>query len=282
MVLSSRLAYLVPMGVAGVTAGAIGAAALAVGLGAGPSIGAGAGALAPPAASAPFGSAAVAASAPFGSAAVAASVVLASTGSAQSLPAVQARAAKAIGRRVGSLNAAIAKVTADSDLGSGQAVILQHLQADVPALQQLGQKIAADTTVTAARSDAETVYSDYRVYALVLPAARLAARSDALTTTDLPQLTARSAALAAKEDSADQATVAPLIADLNVQIGGASTAASGVATSVEGFAPSQWNANHALLSPARASFQTARSDVRSARQDVVKIRAALRAGGTKG
>jgi hypothetical protein len=271
MVLPSKLAYLVPMGVAGVTAGVIGAAALALGLGAGPSIGAGAGALAPPAASAPFGTAATATP-----------VLLASTVSAQSLPAVQARAAKAISRRVDSLNAAIAKVTADKDLGSGQAVILQHLQADVPALQQLGQKIAADTTVTAAQADVATIYSDYRVYALVLPATRLAARSGAITTTDLPQLTARSAALAAKENPADQATVAPLVADLNTQIGGASSAASGVAASVEGFAPAQWNANHALLSAARASFQTARGDVRAARQDMVKIRSALRAGGTQG
>ena len=56
---------------------------------------------------------------------------------------------------------------------------MSYLGADIAPLQQLNQTIQGDTTVQQAAHDFGTIFSDYRVYALVLPAARIAAAADA-------------------------------------------------------------------------------------------------------
>jgi hypothetical protein len=206
------------------------------------------------------------------------SVVAGAPAGTASLPAIQARAQAAITARVNALQAAITAVTADKDLGSDQAVILSHLQADVPALQQLGQKIAADTTPATAKADTEAIYTNYRAFALVLPAARLTRASDRIDNVLVPQLTSVSSRLAARETSSDQATVAPLLTDLNNQLAAAHSAVSGIPGTVEAYTPAQWNSNHALLSSAGAAVKTATNDLKTARSDAQKARAALRAG----
>ena len=73
-----------------------------------------------------------------------------------SLSAIQAAAAAAITLRVNDLNAAVAKVNGAKDLGSDSAALAAYLQADIAPLQALGQKIASETSVTTATSDAAT------------------------------------------------------------------------------------------------------------------------------
>ena len=70
---------------------------------------------------------------------------------------------------------------------------MSYLGADIAPLQQLNQTIQGDTTVQQAAHDFGTIFSDYRVYALVLPAARIAADADRATTTAIPNLTADAA-----------------------------------------------------------------------------------------
>ena len=91
------------------------------------------------------------------------------------------------------LNAAIAKVNAAKGLGSGQATLVTYLGTDIAPLQQLDQTIQGDTTVQQAAHDFSTIFTGYRVYVLVLPAARIAADADRATTTAIPQLTADAA-----------------------------------------------------------------------------------------
>jgi hypothetical protein len=189
----------------------------------------------------------------------------------RSLSAIQARAAAAITSRVDHLNAAISKVNADSKLGSAGPLLSAYLSKDIPGLQQLGQKIAADTTAAAARTDAKTITTNYRVFALGIPAARLAGSSDQITTATVPKLTAAAKA-AGYQTSGNQATLTPLLADLSAQIGTASTSTSGVATTVLGYTPAQWNANHALLASSRTSVTTARTAVKKAESDLKQIR----------
>jgi len=190
-----------------------------------------------------------------------------------SLSGIQAKAAAAITLRINDLNAAVAKVNAAKSLGSSASTLNAYLQADIAPLQQLGQKIAADTSVTTAKNDAASIYSSYRVLALVLPAVRLAGDSDAVANGAVPKLTADSAQATSHMNVSNQATVQPLITDLNSQISAATSATSGLASTVLGYTPSQWNANKELLTSARSTVETANGDIKKARADLVRIRA---------
>ena len=197
---------------------------------------------------------------------------------AASLSTIQSKAAAAITLRVNDLNAAVAKVNGDAKLGSGASTLAAYLQQDIPGLQALGQKIAADTTAPAAGSDAVTIFTNYRVLALVLPAARIAGVSDQIENSTVPNLTALSAKAAARETPANQATIGPLLSDLNAQISAAGNGASGLASTVLGYSPAQWNANHALLSSPKSAVQAALGDLKKAGADVKQIGADLKGG----
>jgi hypothetical protein len=188
-----------------------------------------------------------------------------------SLSGLQAKAAAAISVRIGDLNSAIAKVNADEYLGSGQATLDSYLQVDIPRLEALGSKIAADTTVDQARADYSSIFTDYRVLALVLPAAWQAAEADRITNSNVPNLTAFSTKAQSHVNAGNQATLQPMIDSLNRDISGATNAASGVASTVLSYVPSQWNANNSLLDPSKASLQTANGDVKNGWGDEKQI-----------
>jgi hypothetical protein len=198
------------------------------------------------------------------------------------LSGIQAKASAAITQRVNSLNAAIAKVNAAKGLGSGQSTLASYLGADIAPLQQLNTKIQGDTSITQARQDFSTIFSGYRVYLLVLPAARLAGDADRISATVIPKLTADSSKAQAHENASNQGQLQPLIADLNTQITAATNSTNGLAGTVLGYTAAEWDANSALLSTAKSDDQSAQAAVKQARADLVQIAQILRSGTVAG
>lgn len=192
------------------------------------------------------------------------------------LASIQAKAAAAISPRVDDLNAATSKVQSDSHLGADGGALASYLEGSIAPLQALGQKIAGDTTEGAAATDYSTIFTNFRVLALVLPAARLAGSADVLQNTTIPKLTTLSAKASSRVDATNAAVLQPLIDDLNAQITDASQSATGVAATVLAYTPAQWNTNHDLLAPARGSVQAAAANIAKARADVKQIAADLR------
>jgi len=188
-----------------------------------------------------------------------------------SLAGIKAKAASDITDRVNDLNGAIAKVNAAKGLGSGQGTLVSYLGTDISPLQQLNQTIQADSTVHQAAHDFGKIFSDYRVYALVLPASRIAAVADHATTSAIPSLSADAAKAQAHVTPANEATLQPLINDLNNQIGTATSATNGLASTVLAFTPAQWNADNSLLGASRSSSQAATSALGKGRADVRQI-----------
>jgi len=195
----------------------------------------------------------------------------ATSSTTESLSQIQAEAAAAITLRVNDLHSAIAKVQADATLGSEQSVLESYLQADIGPLQALGQKITADTTTAAAAADADTLYANFRVLALVLPAARLAGTSTTTENRAVPDLNAALAKAKGDVNPSNEGTLDPLIADLTNQIATASSASSGIASTVLSYTPSVWNSNHNVLAPSRTSEQSAVNAVKAGRTDVKEI-----------
>ena len=187
------------------------------------------------------------------------------------LDGIKAKAATDITDRVNDLNAAMAKVNAAEGLGASQANLVSYLGTDVAPLQQLNQTIQGDSTLQQAAHDFGTIFSDYRVYVLVLPASRMAAGGDQATATAIPKLTADATKAQSRVTPANQATLQPLIDDLNGQIGTATNATNGLAATVLAFTPAQWNADNALLAASRSSDQAATGALQKGRADVKQI-----------
>ena len=139
------------------------------------------------------------------------------------LSGIQSKAAAAVSLRANDLNAAMSKVNADSRLGSDAAALAAYLQADIAPLQALGQKIAGDTTESTAAADYATIFTNYRVLALVLPAAHIAGAADRSTSQPSPRSPRWPQRPRHTSPVQSGAGLQPLIDDLNAQIAAATT-----------------------------------------------------------
>jgi hypothetical protein len=195
----------------------------------------------------------------------------ATTASPPSLSGLQAKAAAAISLRVGDLNAAIAKVNAAQRLGSDSAALTAYLQAPIAPLQALGQKIAGDTVESTAATDYASIFTNFRVLALALPASHIAGAADQIDVTTIPKLTALATKAATRVTLANQAVLQPLINDLHGQITAAANATAGIAATELAATPAEWNANHGLLASGHSAAKSAENDATKARADLKQI-----------
>jgi hypothetical protein len=134
--------------------------------------------------------------------------------------------------------------------------------------------------VATAAADYKTIFTGYRVYAVAIPQAHLAAAADRLTSTTVPRLTTAqsklAAALAGKDASKSTPALLADLADMSTQITAASSALSGVSANALAVTPADYNANHAVLSPIRSSVETAIADLKKAAADGKTVLAALK------
>jgi len=197
------------------------------------------------------------------------------------LAAIKAKAAAAITRRLSAISVAINDINNSSVISAGdKTTLLATLNGDVSGLTALGTTIAADATAKQAATDYGTIFTGYRVFALALPQVHFAAAADSITGVVLPKLTDAQTKLAALLAGVDSGKNTPEVqaamADLATQITAIGAATSGLSATVLAFTPAQYDANHALLSPARASLATSRNDVKTARADITTVTKALK------
>lgn len=197
------------------------------------------------------------------------------------LNAIRTRAAAAVSLRVNALQAAITDVGPNRyATASDRATILTTLQSDLAGMNTLGPEIQADTTVATAESGYRSIFTQFRVFALALPQARLAASADDLTGTVVPRLsdarTRLQSLLAGADSGKDTPAVQAAMADLSTRISGIGTATDGLTTAILGYTPAQWNAAPGILAPWKTKLVTARADTRSARSDVETVVEAIR------
>ena len=197
-----------------------------------------------------------------------------------SLSAIQAAGAAATTRRIASIDTASARIAAGTKLGAAHAAtITATLTTDRAALVTLKAKIAADTTVSTALADYKSIFTGFRIYAVVLPQAHIAAGADRITGTTVPRLQAAhdrlATALSNHPDTSTPALQADLVQMQN-DIDATRTAATGLADSALAVMPADFNANHAVMAPLRAQLKTAVADARKALAEGKAIIRALR------
>jgi hypothetical protein len=194
---------------------------------------------------------------------------------------IKARAATAITARLTSLSKAIPAVSSNKWLtATDKSTLLNTLNGDQSGLTALGPKIQADTTVAQARSDYQSIFLNYRVYALALPQVRLAAATDDITGGVLPRLTDAQTRLEGLLSGADSgkntAAVQAAMSDLAAKIQAITSATAGLSASLLALTPSQYDANHTVLAGPRETILSARADIVAARADVMTVVGALK------
>jgi hypothetical protein len=170
---------------------------------------------------------------------------------------LKARAANWVTVRIRSLDAAMAAVQSYSFLGADGTKLTSEMQADVSGLEALDAKIQSDTTVAEARADALDIFTQFRVYYLMLPVVSYVVATDRIDNVYIPDLNADISYLQGQENSTNQGVIGPLVAGMQSEVQAASSATSGLSAQLLSYTPADWNANHGLLGPARSSVLTA-------------------------
>jgi hypothetical protein len=191
------------------------------------------------------------------------------------LQAIKDAAHTAITNRITDLNKAITSVNGTTFLATDKTALVTGMKNDITGLKALDTTIQADTTTTAAKTDAQKIFTDFRIYALVLPVTHLVVATDAITNVVMPKMTTVADALQLIITKTNATAEQPKLDDMKAQIAAAQTATNGVSADLQSFTPTQWNANHDLLTPDRAKLQTARMDLGKARSDAAAIVVAL-------
>jgi DNA repair exonuclease SbcCD ATPase subunit len=177
-----------------------------------------------------------------------------------------------IARRLNSLNAALGKISSLTSLAAADKTALTtEVQNEISGLGTLKTKLDAETTLAAARTDVQSIITEYRVYLLVLPAARLVEAIDRLADVEnkLTTLQAKIQGATDKDQNAGKnvAAIQKNIANLQAKINEAQADTTGLTAKLLALKPADINANHTVLAQYRTAIGNAQTAVKAARDD---------------
>jgi hypothetical protein len=194
-------------------------------------------------------------------------------------PVARTEAETAISVRITALHSAGTLVQqtgwfAGSDRAALENIIAGDLNgsSQVEGLTALATTIRNETDPVKFRAEVQTITTDYRVFALVLPQVELVRAGDRLTTDTVPTLHAldidlrKAIAQEAAEGKNVQAAQAA-VKDMEAQIGIIGAKTNGTSAALLALTPSEWNANHGVVAPYRDDIATAGQAAHQAGKD---------------
>ena len=198
------------------------------------------------------------------------------------LTAERTRCVAAVDVRLATLAKLNASLTSAKNVPDAHRTVQSSNNANaLSGLDALKIKIGADTQAATLAADCKSVFEDYRVFALRAPQTHLLIVGD----TEAAAVTKLTALVPKLSDAIDKAGTAgkdvtaakAALADLQSHLSDAATKASGIANSVIGYTPADYNANHSVLDSARANAKAVGADAKAARNDVKTIVTSLKA-----
>ena len=192
----------------------------------------------------------------------------------------QAKGTAEIQTRIKSLNDFDAKITTMVNLSAtDKSTLSSNLQAEVTDLTNLETKITADTAPATIKTDTQSVTKSYRVYALVLPQARITAAADrAITVANMINAvgTKLQARIAAAPAGTNTTAWQSALTDLQAKTADAISQAHAAVALITPLVPDQGNkttaaSNAAAIKSARADLKTATTDLTAAHKDAQLI-----------
>lgn len=197
-------------------------------------------------------------------------------------PTAQAKCLEGIDKRLSELSTLSGKVAAAEQLtDSHESALNSIISSATSGITGLRAEVVADTDAASLKEDCTAVAEQYRVFALRAPQVHYtigADRGTAAVAKAEGAVTKLTDAIAAAEAAGkDVGNAHELLADIEARVASAEAQLSGVADTVLGYTPADWNANHDLLNPAKAALQAARADLKAAIDDAKAIVALLKA-----
>ncbi len=200
---------------------------------------------------------------------------------------VQSAGDALIVKRVASLQAFITRINAHQRLTADQkTALVGDAQTNITNLQNWQHKLDGETTIDAARSDVRGIFTQFRIYAVVLPRDEGEAYLDALATVQ--------GKFASNEDKINQAIQAAAakginvtqeqgqFSDLQAKVTDANTQIGNARALIPSLTPANYPGTTATLVQYRAGMKAARVDLTAAGQDLKNIIAELKAAGVTG
>jgi hypothetical protein len=198
------------------------------------------------------------------------------SGNSARLQLIISRGNTEITRRLTALGKLSSKISSATYLSSGdQATLSGDVSSEVANLTALKTKLDADTDVNTAVTDAQSIITDYRVYALVVPQVYLVKTADDQQTVE-SKLTGLYTKLSGLVSSSSSTAIQNDLKDMNTQITNAQAISSSIETKVVDLQPSDYDSDHTLLSGDRDQLKTAQGDIQAATTDAKTIIASLK------
>lgn len=188
---------------------------------------------------------------------------------------------EAITARIKALNNLNARIQLMKNVSASEkSNITTQTEKNSVGLMTLKTKIDADSDLTTAKNDYNSIFGSYRIYALVIPQGYILAAADRVNTlTDM--FSALSVKLQTRINEAQKAgkdvsTLQAALVDLNTNVAGAKNQGQTARSAVAFLVPDQGDktklaSNRATLVAARANIKTATEQLKTARTDAKKI-----------
>jgi hypothetical protein len=189
-----------------------------------------------------------------------------------------------ISRRITTLDALPARITASKVLTSAHAAALQsEIGSTKSGLTSLKATLDAETTVAALKADIAKIVTDYRVYVLVVPQVNLVNAADGVMAAQSRFATVSAkltdAIAAAKAKGKDTTAAQASLDAMNAAVTKAVGLASPLPEALLPLTPAQYNAGTAgpIIGNARTALGQARDQLKAALADAKACRDALKA-----
>lgn len=189
---------------------------------------------------------------------------------------IKTRGDQEISRRLSELNKLTALVSSAVKLSaSDKSALTSEIANAVNGLTSLKTTLDNETTLDAAKTDAQSIVTEYRVYALVVPKVHLLKIADdqmvasAKLTDAATKLQTRLTAL--KTSGKDVTTLQATLDDMTAQIASAQKVSSSIQSTVASLQPTDYNSNHSVLMGVNAQLKTAHAALVTARQDAQTV-----------
>ena len=186
-----------------------------------------------------------------------------------------------ITRRLTSLSKLASKINAATKLtDADKATLTAEVNATISGLNTLKAKLDAETTVAAARADVQSIYTEYRVYALVAPKVGLVKVADDQQVAEqklqalIQKFQTRLNAAKAKGKNVD--ALETVLNDMTQKVNASASVSSAVQAKVIGLQPTDYNSDHTILSGTSAQLKTAHANNVAAYNDAKQIVAGLK------
>ncbi|HEY4964109.1 MAG TPA: hypothetical protein VIH90_05430 [Candidatus Saccharimonadales bacterium] len=171
-----------------------------------------------------------------------------------------------IERRLTTLNSLSSKISSSSKISAAdKASLTDEVNSEISGLNSLKTTLDGSTTIASAKAAAQSIFNDYRVYALIVPKISLMQATDNQQLVEA-RLATLETNLGTRINSTTNASLQGDLASMITDTQSAQALSSSVETSVVGLQPSDYNSDHTLLIQYFTKLKTALADNQTAAQ----------------